>query len=259
VVNAEFARHFFQGRNPLGETFRGADFNASNFDSSNSVTYHIVGVCANWREDRFREPIRPAFYTVFMQEPHSGNVNFEIKIARDAANFETQISEILRSTDPNLAITDLHTEQQQIESALSAERFLASLATVFGALALLLASIGIYGVMMYAVTRRTQEIGIRVALGARPAGMAWMVLRETLLLAATGVTIAIPAVISLGTILDHALAPGWGPRFVYGIKPSDPATTAGAALALAMAGILAGYLPARRAARVDPVVALRHE
>jgi ABC-type antimicrobial peptide transport system permease subunit len=223
------------------------------------MTYQIVGVCADWRVDRLRDPVRPAFYSAFMREPRSGNVDFEMKIGRKEGNLESQISDIVRSIDPNLAVADLHTEQQQIENALSSERFLASLAAVFGGLALLLASIGIYGVMAYAVTRRTNEIGIRVALGARPAGIAWTVLRETMLLAATGIAIGIPVVLSMSPMLDHALAPGWRESFAYGMKPHDPATIAGAVLTLAAAGVLAGYLPARRAARVDPMVALRHE
>ncbi len=136
---------------------------------------------------------------------------------------------------------------------------MASLAAIFGALALLLASIGIYGVMAYAVARRTSEIGIRVALGANPGGVAWMVLRETLLLAAVGVAIGVPAVLGVSPLLDHLLAPGWRNSFAYGLKPNDPANIAAAVLVLASVGLLAGYLPARRAARIDPMTALRHD
>jgi ABC-type antimicrobial peptide transport system permease subunit len=136
---------------------------------------------------------------------------------------------------------------------------MASLAAVFGGLALILASIGIYGVMAYAVTRRTNEIGIRVALGARPIGVAWMVLRETLLLAAAGIAIGVPAILALSPILNHALAPAYRESFAYGMKPNDSATIALAVLMLAAVGFLAGYLPARRAARVDPMTALRHD
>ena len=142
---------------------------------------------------------------------------------------------------------------------MSQERMLALLAAVFGGLALILAAIGIYGVMAYAVARRTNEIGIRVALGARPDGVAWMILRETLLLAAAGVAIGVPAVVGLSPVLDHVLAPGWETGFVYGTKPNDPVTIVVAVSVLAAAGALAGYLPARRAARVDPMTALRHD
>jgi ABC-type antimicrobial peptide transport system permease subunit len=136
---------------------------------------------------------------------------------------------------------------------------MASLAAVFGGLALILASIGIYGVMAYAVTRRTNEIGIRVALGARPIGVSWMVLRETLTLAAAGIAIGVPAILALSPILNHALAPSYGESFAYGMKPNDPMTIALAVLTLVAVGFLAGYIPARRAARVDPMTALRHD
>jgi predicted permease len=249
VVNEQFARRFFQDENPLGKTFHG----------SNDRTYQIVGVCADWRIDRFRDPLRPAFYSALMQEPDAGNVNFEIKTVGEEAGVAKQIRELVRSIDPNLAIADVHTERQQIENALSQERFMASLAAIFGALALLLASIGIYGVMAYAVARRTKEMGIRVALGARSGSVAWIVLRETLVLAGVGVAIGLPAVLGASPVLDHLLAPGWRNSFAYGLKPNDPPSIALAALVLASAGLLAGYLPARRAARIDPMAALRHD
>ena len=113
--------------------------------------------------------------------------------------------------------------------------------------------------MAYAVARRTNEIGVRVALGARPGGVAWIVLRETLLLAAAGVALGLPAVLGRSPVADHLLAPGWENSFAYGMKPNDPLRIALAMLVLAAAGAIAGYLPARRAARVDPMTALRHD
>jgi ABC-type antimicrobial peptide transport system permease subunit len=136
---------------------------------------------------------------------------------------------------------------------------MASLGAIFGGLALLLASIGIYGVMAYTVTRRTNEIGIRMALGARPGAVAWIVLRETLVLGACGVAIGVPAVLAGSPLLDHFLAPGWRNSFAFGLKANDPVIIFVAALLLASAGLLASYLPARRAARIDPMAALRHE
>jgi len=257
VVNREFARHFFSQENAVGRTFKGAD----------DLTYQIVGVCANWRFERFRDPIHPTFYNALLQStpqaPRAGPVNFELKIAATEASVEAsvarQIRPAVRSLDSDLAIADVRTGVQQIEDGLSQERVLASLAAVFGALALILAAIGIYGVMAYAVARRTNEIGIRVALGARPGGVAWMVLRETMLLAAAGVAIGVPAVLGLSPVADHLLAPGWETSFLYEMKPNDPFTIAIAVLVLAGAGFIAGYFPARRAARVDPTTALRHD
>ncbi len=249
VVNQEFAGRFFHGENSVGKTFHDSD----------NVTYQIVGACADWRDDRFRDPIRPAFYGAWMQEPHAGSVNFKIKIAGKDAGVTRQMGDVVRSMDPNLTIADVHTEAQQIENSLSPERLLASLAAIFGALALLLASIGLYGVMAYAVARRTNEIGIRVALGAHPAGVTWMVLRDTLSLAAVGIAIGVPAVLGLSPVLDHFLAPGWRNSFAYGLKPNDPLSIALAALVLVSAALFAGYFPARRAARIDPIAALRHD
>jgi ABC-type antimicrobial peptide transport system permease subunit len=154
---------------------------------------------------------------------------------------------------------DVRTQVAEIEDALSQERLMASLATVFGALAILLASIGIYGVMAYSVARRTNEIGIRVSLGAQPGKVSWMVLRETLLLAVAGVTLGIPSVVALSPVLDRALAPANRDTFSYGLKAHDPTTIAFAVLTLAAVAFAAGYLPARRAARVQPTVALRHD
>jgi predicted permease len=249
VVSQEFARRYFQDENPVGRTFKGSD----------KVTYQIVGVCADWRFENLRDAVPPTFYSAFVQAPRAGRIDFEVKIAGGEAGVVAQIRQAVRSVDANLAIADVRTEVQQIENGLSQERLMASLAAVFGGLALILAAIGIYGVMAYAVARRTNEIGIRVTLGARPAGVAWMVLRETLALAAAGVALAIPAVLSLSPVLDHVLAPAWRDTFAYGMKANDPANVAAAVLVLAIAGVLAGYLPARRAARVDPMTALRHD
>lgn len=249
VVNQEFGRYFFQHENTVGTTFMG----------SGDAAYEIVGVCADWRVDQLREAIRPSVYSAWAQAPRLSPVTFEVKIAGDEAGVMQAIRQSIRSVDSNLAITDVRTEMQQIESGLSQERLMASLAAVFGGLALILASIGIYGVMAYAVTRRTNEIGIRVALGAKPAGVAWMVVRETLLLAVAGIVIGVPAILALSPILNHALAPAYRDSFAYGMKPNDPMTIAVAVLMLAAVGLLAGYLPARRAARVDPMTALRHD
>jgi ABC-type antimicrobial peptide transport system permease subunit len=194
-----------------------------------------------------------------VQAPHAGRATFEVRIAGDRAKAVEAIRRSVSAVDEDLAIADVHTEVEQIQNGLSQERLMASLAAVFGVLALILASIGIYGVMAYTVARRTSEIGIRVALGARPGGVAWMVLRETLLLAAAGVAIGVPAVLALSPVLDHTLAPAYGKSFAYGMNPNDPFTIILAVLTLAAVGFLAGYLPAQRAARVDPMTALRHD
>jgi predicted permease len=249
VVNQEFVRRMFQGANPIGQIF---------VDSSDT-RYQIVGVCADWRVDQFRDPVRPAFYSALIQDPSAGTVNFAVKLAGNEAAAMRQIRELIRSADPNLALADLHTEQQQIDSALSEERTIAALAAILGVLALLLAAMGIYGVMAYAVARRTSEIGIRVALGARPQHVAWLVLRETLAMGAVGLALGVPAVLALSPVLNHLLSPGWRMGYAFGVKPDDPLILTLAALLLGSVALLAGYLPARGAAMIDPMTALRHD
>ncbi|MBZ5576930.1 MAG: ADOP family duplicated permease [Acidobacteriia bacterium] len=249
VVNREFARHFYSDQNPLGQTFK----------DSGDVTYQIVGVCADWRFEHLRDPIRSAFYSAWIQSSGVGRVDFELKIAGPLAGVVRQIRRVVPSVDSNLAMADVRTGVQQADDALAQERLMASLAVVFGALALVLAIIGIYGVMAYAVARRTSEIGIRMALGARPRAIAWMVLRETLSVAAAGVAVGVGLVLSVSPILDHFLAPGWNKSFTYGTRPNDPLSIAIAALVLAGAAYLAAYFPSRRAANGNPMLALRHE
>jgi predicted permease len=257
VVNEKLAGEVYPGQNPIGKIFRGP---------GNGI-YQVVGVCANWHSEHLqaqgrltpRYPVWAAFYGAFVQAPYTGRVIFELKIAGGQAGVVRQIRQLVRSLDPNLTVTDVRTEEQQIEDALSEERFMASLAAIFGGLALLLASIGLYGVMAYTVARRTNEIGIRVALGAQPGSVARMVLRETLLLAALGIAIGVPLVLGANPVLDHFLGTAWQNGFAYGVKPNDPLVLALTVLVLAAASFFAGYLPARRAARVDPIMALRHD
>ncbi len=257
VLNRAFVRRFFPAEDPVGRTYQASD----------GVTYRIVGVCADWHFERLRDPVQPALYSALTVDGARDNsavrptspVTFEVRINGSEAAIISQIRPAVRTIDSTLAVLDLRTATEQIANGFVQERLMAALATVFGGLALILATIGIYGVMAYAVARRTGEIGIRVALGAEPTRVAWMVLRETLALAAAGLAIGVPAVLALSPLLDHFLAPGWQHTFAYGTKPDDPWTIAIAALALAAAAAIAGYLPSRRAAGVDPVIALRHD
>ena len=151
---------------------------------------------------------------------------------------------------PALPITDLRTMEDQLDESLSAQRVIAGLSVFFGILATLLAAIGLYGVMAYTVTRRTREIGIRLALGAGRANLLTLVMREVALLTVAGVAIAIPVALALTRLVRSEL---------YGIVPNDPLSIAVAAILLTSVALLAGYIPAERATRVDPLRALRYE
>jgi ABC-type antimicrobial peptide transport system permease subunit len=152
--------------------------------------------------------------------------------------------------DANLPVFDVKTLQRQIDESLFADKFLTFLSMCFALLAALLASLGLYGVMAYTVTRRTREIGIRMALGATKGIVSWLVLREVVVLAFVGLVVGLPTAYGLGRFTESLL---------FGVKASDPLVFVGAAVLLTAATLLGGYLPARKAARIDPLVALRCE
>jgi len=152
--------------------------------------------------------------------------------------------------DSNIPIYAMRTTEEQISNSLSTERLIASLSAVFGFLATLLATIGLYGVMAYTVARRTREIGIRMALGAAQSKVVWMVMKEVLVLVAMGVGVGLPAALALTRLVRSQL---------FGIAPNDPSTLVMAAAGLAVVASAAGYIPALRASRVDPILALRYE
>jgi ABC-type antimicrobial peptide transport system permease subunit len=156
----------------------------------------------------------------------------------------------IQAVDPNLPLVDVRTQQEQIDQLLTNERIFAHLTLAFGVLALILASIGIYGILAYSVSRRTNEIGIRMALGARAAQVMRMVLGEAGWMIAIGIVAGLGAALALGRVITSML---------YGLKAWDPPTLAGAAGVLALVALAASWIPARRAAGIDPMKALRHE
>ena len=239
IVNESLARRAFPDQNPLGHRLGVAT---------------IVGVVKDARYSGARDEPRPVlYYPLFQhgrdQEYRWGFVSFELRYGSQA-NLLDAVRHEVASVDRNLPIFRARTLLAQTEQSMLKERLLAVLSSFFGVLALVLACVGLYGMMAYAVARRTSEIGIRLALGARRDHVVWLVLREALSLTLAGVAMGIPLVL-------------WAARYarsvLFGISTADPLTIAVTAAALMGVAALAGYIPARRALRVDPMVALRYE
>jgi predicted permease len=234
VVNESLARRALPGQNPIGHRLGDAT---------------IVGVVKDSHHNGVRDQPRPVLYHPLFQSNLNFDVSFEIRYRKGANPMEAVRAE-MASIDRNLPLFRVKTLRVQAEQSLIRERLLAMLSSFFGALALVLACLGLYGLMAYAVARRTAEIGIRVAVGAHRGHVLWLVLRETLLLAATGIVVGIPLAL-------------WAERYarslLFGVGPADPLPIAFTVVALVGVAALAGYFPARRALRVDPMTALRYE
>ena len=242
VVNQTLAQKYFPNQDPLGQTFESEIADGP---------IQIVGIAADTRYASLRAPTPPLFYLPYQQHPDNvGRMVVELRTFADPTGIVNQARAAVASLDPNLPLIEVRTMTQQIDSSLSNERIFARLTAGFGLLALLLASIGIYGIMTYTVARRTSEIGIRMALGARADQVLSMVLREVSWMALAGVAMGVGGALWLGRFLSAML---------YGLKPSDPLTLITAAALLTIIALLAALGPARRASRIDPIRALRHE
>jgi predicted permease len=242
VVNQRLARDFFSNGNAIGQTVISCD--------PGSTPIEIVGVSADAKYGNLREDVPPTLYLPYLQDNDAGTMTFELKTAASTPSIAAEIREAVRSVDKDLPVQEIRTQTQQIEATLTNERVFATLTSGFGLLALILASIGIYGIMTYTVSRRTNEIGIRMALGAHSRQVLSMVLRETFLLAFIGILAGLAAAAALTRLARSML---------YNLTPTDPLTFSAAALLLVIIALAAGFTPARRASRVDPMHALRHE
>ncbi len=243
VVNRALARQFFPNENPIGQTFE-ADADEV------SAPVEIVGIAADTRYADLRSETPPLFYLPYSQAHVLGRMVVEIHTQAEPGSILSQARTVVGSVDRDLPLIDVRTMTEQIKATMSGERIFAQLTSGFGLLALVLACIGIYGVMAYTVARRTGEIGIRMALGAQAEQVLRMVLREASWMAVAGVTLGVCGSLVLARFLTAML---------YGLKPSDPLTLAVASALLLLIALLAAFGPARRASRVDPVRALRHE
>lgn len=245
VVDETFARKFFPGENPIGRRFsRGLTFDPKD-------SFEIVGVVKPAELTDVHSDLKPKAYFAYAQVPkYLDMMFFEVRSQGSPSTVISELRDTVRQADPALPLIDLKTQTQETGEALSQERLFARLTSVFGLLALLLAMIGLYGTMAYSVTRKTHEIGIRMALGAKPADVLVMVIRQGITLTSLGVAIGIVAALGVTRLVSSV---------IYGVKPYDPVTFATVAVLLMAVAFLACYIPARRAMRVDPMLALRYE
>ena len=260
VVNEAFVRAVFPGENPIGKPCeisnrpRVRDLAGSRYDPT-PVPYEIVGVV---KDSRYMNPtgsIQPMRYETFLQTGTGrGQMVLYVRVAGNPNLILPHVRAEVWKVDPNLPQFEIHTLAQEMDAALIRERLIATLSSLFGALALLLACVGLYGLLAFSVVQRTGEVGIRMALGASRGDVLWMMLREALLLAFAGLAIGVPVAIGAGRIASSRVS-----GLLFGLKTTDPLTVAGAAALLVLVSGIAAYLPARRASRVDPLVALRNE
>ena len=241
VVNQALAQKFFGGQDPIG---RGVGVHGTSADTL------IVGLVPNIQHDGVREPAVPVIYLPALQEPPPMPPQFLLHATIPPRDLLRLIRREAAALDPALEVDQAETVQQRIDRSIFSERMLALLSACFGALALTLAAIGLYGVISFVVTRRTAEIGIRVALGAQRAGVVWMVLREALWMVVAGVVVGVPAALAATRLARGIL---------YGIRPGDPTAVLIGVAALLVVGVSAGLIPARRAAAIDPIETLRTE
>jgi predicted permease len=244
IVNESFAKRYFGDRSPVG---RHIGFGSN---PGTKMPIEVIGVVKDSKYTGVRDEIpRQVFFAFMENDSASGAVMYVRTTNQPDAAFGA-IRQVVRQLDTNIPIYNLRTMDHQMDQSLLNDRLIATLSTAFGALATLLAVIGLYGVMAYTVARRTREIGVRMALGAVAGDVIWLVMRDVLVLVGSGLVLGLVAAWGLSRLVTSQL---------YGVSGSDPLTMAGACFALALVAAIAGYIPARRATRVNPVLALRYE
>ena len=241
VINEAAAKKYFPNENPVGRHFGQSIETASQLE--------VVGVLKDAKYNSVRDPAPPTMYVPYLQARPASAV-IEVRTAGDPANVTSGVRAAVREVDGSLPMMDVSTQLEQVEKRFQQEKLFAQAYTLFGGLAMLVAAIGLFGLMSYTVSRRTNEIGIRMALGAQRGDVMRQVLRESMLLVAIGVVIGVATAVGTGRFLTTML---------FGLAPTDVTTLTVATLVMALVSALAGFLPARRASRVDPMVALRYE
>ncbi|HET9309351.1 MAG TPA: ABC transporter permease [Candidatus Sulfotelmatobacter sp.] len=244
VINATFAREYFGDSNPIGRRARVH----TTFTDQDFV---IVGVVADSKHGSVREKPRPRFYIPFLNPIGEANsANILVRTSGDPSAVASAIREVVKQSAANLPPVEIETMKQRVADSLTSDIMITELAGAFGVLAVVLVCIGLYGIMAYAVSGRTNEIGLRMALGAQRRNVLWLILGESLLLVLIGVAIGLPVVFGAGK---------WIASLLFDVKPADVVTLAMATVLMFVVGTCACYIPARRAMQVDPMEALRDE
>ncbi len=243
IVNQTFTKKFFPNENPLGKRFSIGD----KFKMENS--YDIVGVVKDTKYFGLRDAVESMIYVSSWRQG-AGDMLLCIRSGADPRKLVEAVRHEVANLDSAIPVDQTMTMEQQLNNHLSEERMIAMLSSFFGGLALLLAAVGLYGLMAHSTTRRTREIGIRMALGAQRANVLWLILRDALVLVALGAVIGVPAAFGVTRFIAS---------FLYGLTARDPATMILATVILGCVTVVASFLPARRASKVDPMVALRYE
>ena len=243
VINQTFAERYLAGRNPIGH-------HVALDEKPTAPQYAIVGVVADSKYTSVAEGPTPMAYFPYAQLTGVGPMHFELRTQGSPAALLPEVRRAVRENGPDLALLQPMTQQEQFDESFSEQRLFARLSMFFGLLAALLVATGLYGTLAYRVSRRTAEIGVRMALGAQRRQVLWMVLRESLVVTAAGVAVGLPLAIGGGRVLRAIL---------YGLGPGDPLTFAAALAGMALVTLTASLIPARHAASVDPMQALRAE
>jgi predicted permease len=246
VVNQTFAATYFPGQNPIGKRF--------SFDSDHPGEIEIVGVARDAKYMTQRDEVPPTTYQSYLQSIGGMQAaTFEVRTQGEPTNLIAGIRGAVREVDSNLPLSNIKTQVEQANEMLSMERMFAKLLTLFGVVAQALAAIGLYGVMAYSVSQRTHEIGIRMALGANRANVLRLMLRQGMVLTVIGVGVGLMAAFALTKYLESLTS------MLFGVKPRDPITFAVIGGFLILVALAACFVPARRATKIDPLVALRYE
>jgi predicted permease len=244
IVNERFARHYFGNFNPIGRRI------GMGGNPNTPTPIEIVGLVRDSKYTDVRDEIQRQVFFPYLESSQPSGFTVYLRTRQPADRMFEVVRRTLREIDPNLPVFSTRTLDRQVALSLSRERLVSAMTATFGTLATLLAIVGLYGVMSYTVSRRTREIGVRVAFGASAGNIRWLVIREVLVITAAGIGVGLPAAWWLGRYVSAQL---------YGVEPTDAVTFIGATLLLMIVAVLAGLVPSTRAAKLDPTSALRAE